>query len=377
MGVFLAIMLVVWLLSKAVHNAKLDHTYAKQGMVSPRLEAKHGSKDAANAKVAKYGFFDHLRDNWRDSWSRRTDAMIAARDARAAGGGFRDRMRAAREVVDASPTTATTTAAADRPTVPNPRPQPAETNPPAAAPAPANPADAAPSIRFNDVPPPADQPATPDPVPDLGTDSTTTGGTPDMTTATGEVVNFETAIADLDARIGEVRGQVDAADAALASIAEAKANVETLQTSYEPTAAASATALDSKGALNLDGTTMGHAGTAVDAMPVGAVNNLYEAMEQVEQATEERRDQAVAALAALEAEREHLIATYADAHSTVAGNLGGDSRFLDSSGGNGGVTAGGPAGYPPTGPATPGEDHGAGPAPQSSDNTVSTAGSRQ
>jgi hypothetical protein len=350
MGLLLAILLIVWLVSKAVNDAKLDHTYARQGMVSPRLEAKYGSRDAAQARVAKYGIFDHLRDAWRDSWARRTDAMIAARNARAADGGrttFRDRIRAARDVVDAPPPPAAapaTTATADPPAVPaqrsaDPDPAPPTPGPPADPAPPADPTGPEPSIRFDPDP---DEPVDTDPdptnaAPAPGAADSTSGGT--VTTPTGEVVNFETALADLDARIPQVQAQIDAADAALASIAQAKASIETLQTNYEPTAAASANAMDSKAALNLDGTTMGHAGTAVDAMPVGAVNDLYEAMEQVEQETQVRRDQAVTALASLEAEREHLIATYADANDTVAGNLGGDSRFLDGAGGTNGGSA--------------------------------------
>lgn len=352
MGLFLAIALFAWLISKAVNDAKLDHTYARQGMVSPRLEAKYGGRDKAQARVAKYGFFDHLRDAWRDSWARRTDAMVAGRNARAANGrrlSLRERFRAARTVVDAPP--------AGRPLRVEPSSVPAQRQPGTPEPAVSPPAwDAGTDPEPGAEPDRASEPGpfdlTPDPVPDPGPAASTTttpapGGTT-VTQSTGEVVNFETALADLDARIAELQKQVDLADAALADITAAEASVEALQNSYEPTAQAAATAMDSKDSLGLDGTTMTHAATAVEAMPVGAVNNLYEATEAVKQATQERRDQAAVALEAAEAEREHLIATYADAHETVASNLGGNSEFLDSSGGNAGVAVGHQDGYHPS-----------------------------
>lgn len=357
--VIILILLLAWAITNAISNARLDHAYARQGMVSPRLEARYGAA-AARARVAKYGIFDHLRDNWRDAWARRTEAVIAARNARAAGGGrvrFRDRARAARNAVDAPQEQVTPSPATTAPATTNPHPAPdqpgADPAPPPSDP-PADPAgDAQPAARPGEpVDPDVDPAPTPgqpsgrvtftataagDPQPDPDVNPAPTPGAGDSTTpggtVTGEVVNYETALADIDARIDAVRDQIDAADAALASLASAKADIETLQTTYEPTAEAAATAMDSKAALNLDGTTMGHASAGVDAMPVGAVNNLYEAIEAIEAATEERRNQAVAALAALEAEREHLIATYSDANATVAGNLGGDSRFLDGAGG--------------------------------------------
>jgi hypothetical protein len=146
--------------------------------------------------------------------------------------------------------------------------------------------------------------------------------------ATGEALNYETALSTLDEMIADTQLQIDAAKAALESLAQTKANVEAMQLTYAGQAAA--TKLDHETALNLDATTLGHAGTTVDALPVGAVDYLYEAVEQTETLTTVRLEQAETALASLEAEREHLIATYADAHATVAGNLGGDARFLDS-----------------------------------------------
>jgi hypothetical protein len=101
----LAIALLTWLVGRAFNDARVDHTYAKQGLVSPRLEHKYGTREKAASMVAKYGFLDFLRDAWRDYWPRRTEALIAARNAKAADPGgrvrLRDRWAAARRAVEA------------------------------------------------------------------------------------------------------------------------------------------------------------------------------------------------------------------------------------------------------------------------------------
>jgi hypothetical protein len=162
-----------------------------------------------------------------------------------------------------------------------------------------------------------------------------------VTAPTGEVVNYETALAEIDAAIADVTTRIDADQAALASIAETKAAIDVVQTNYQATATAAQTKLDHEAALNLDGTTLGHAGDTVDAMPPNAVEGLYDQAEAMELLIQARLDADEVALASLEAERAHLIATYGDAHATVAGNLGGDSRFVSSDGGGGSAVGGG------------------------------------
>jgi hypothetical protein len=331
---FLAVVLVVWLMSKVVTEARIDHAYARQGLVSPRLETKYGSRDKAAAMVAKYGPFDYLRDSWRDYWPRRTAAMVAARDARAADGTsrvrFRDRLAAGRDAVTrvVQPPPAAANPALEQPQpqpvfdpdVPEPDTDPAETE-----------------VEATPDPKPKPEPTTPKP-----TAPSTNGGSP-MTSTSGEVVNFETAIAVLDGMIADVRLQIDAARAALDKMADAKTAVDELQQTYQPTAEAAQTKLDHEAALNLDGTTLGYAGTTVDALPPNAVDGLYDQVELVEQMTNDRLVQGEVALAALEAQRAHVVATYGDAHATVAGNLGGDSRFLDSGGPGAAATSAQPA----------------------------------
>jgi hypothetical protein len=334
--------LLVWLMSRAVKDAHIDHTYAKQGMVSPRMEARYGGKDRASARVAKYGFTDHLRDNWRDLWARRTDAVVAARNARAANGGrprWRDRVAAADAALTARRLTPETQPVPRQrtehpvllgdggmttPVAQQPQP-PDDTTASPAEPAPAEP----------DTPTTPAEPAQTSPAADttspIANPAPTNGGTP-MTAATGEAVNYEMTVAQIDAMIAEVQTRIDADNAALTAMAEVKTAVDAMQQNYQSNAEAAATKLDHETALNLDGTTLGHAGTTVDALPVGAVDGLYDRVEEMELETRRRLEQDEIALAALEAERAHLIATYGDAHATVAGNLGGDSRFLDGGG---------------------------------------------
>lgn len=161
-----------------------------------------------------------------------------------------------------------------------------------------------------------------------------------MSAPTGEATNYELALATVDALIADAQHQVDAAEAAIAAVAQAKAAVDAMQQTYAAAAQAAATKLDQEGAASLDSTTMGHAGTTVDAMPVNAVDDLYAQMEVTEQMAVDRRDASGTALASLEAERQHLVATYADAHATVAQNLSGNAGFLDSGGGGATASAG-------------------------------------
>lgn len=367
MELLLGAMVLALLFTKTISEAKTDQELARKGVISPRLQARHGGREQAAAKVAKYGFLDHLRDSWRDHWARRTDATIAARNARAADGRsrprWRDRVKAAGAAIAApwkpdaddkpadpvvalppsAPVAPAPAADPDPFAMPPPDPDPFTPLPPPAASAePAEPPDPAPGPAPAPAPPPTNPEPTPEPAPTA---------TPGGTMSTGEVTNYETALAELDEQIAEVTEQLDAAQGAVSALATAEAAVDAMQQSYEGTAAAVATTLDHEAALNLDGTTLAHTGAAVDAMPAGAVNSLYEATEAAKAMAQERVAGAEATLAELQAKREHLIATYADAADTVATNLGGDSTFVGS--GGGGTTANGsqpgPSIYPQPG----------------------------
>lgn len=368
MDLILGAIVIAILVKKVVADSIVDHDYAKRGKVSPRMRAKYGPR--AEAQVAQYGFTDFLRDAWRDYWPRRTEALVAARDAKAeakARGesvGFRQRLAHARGVLER--TYHRVVDPVER--KPAPAPEPAAEEPVTPLVDSADPDREPGTRRVNAIGEwewwdgnhwqpetkpdrPDTQPAV-DPAPATQPRPTPTGG-PTMTAPTGEAVNYETTVAELEAQIRALQGQVDSAQAVVRSVADAKAAVDQMQQTYRSSAEAAQSKLDHEAALNLDDTTMGHAGTQADSLPPSAVDTMYEHLEQVEQEAKERLTQTEAALAAAEAELAHLQATYGDAHATVAGNLGGDSRFLDSGAGTTTTSAPAPAAEPQT-PATAG-----------------------
>lgn len=101
----IAIFIIATIVTQTIYSGRIDHELAKQGIISPRLAAKYGGEARARRKVEKYGLFDFLADAWRSHWSRRGDALTAAREAPSSRPGRRpsgrDRRRAARGVIDA------------------------------------------------------------------------------------------------------------------------------------------------------------------------------------------------------------------------------------------------------------------------------------
>jgi hypothetical protein len=374
MPLLIAVLLFTWMISKAVGNSVVDNNLAKQGIVSPRMQSRHGGD--APGKVAKYGFTDHLKDNWSDMWSRRTEAMVAARDAKAnpvdkaahpdgtvdptAKVGWRDRWAAAKGVMSRAGTDtagAINRVSAEHP-VPASRdsevgatPVAPEADAPATGPTPTPPTSPAPAIGRASVP--ATNPDAPietatvhdtTVLPKMSKESA-------MSVPVGEAVNYETTVQVLEDLIKELGNQVDAAHGAQTAMSSAKASIDAMQATYRGSADTAAMKLDYETSLNLDGTTIGHAGTTVDSMDPNAVDNLFDAAEAMEVDIAGRLQQSETALASAEAELEHIRRTYGDAHETVAGNLSGDSRFLDAGGGHSGGGSGGGTTPSPSVPA--------------------------
>lgn len=154
-----------------------------------------------------------------------------------------------------------------------------------------------------------------------------------MTAPTGESANYEQTEAELVALAETQRQHVDLCQATLTNVQAAKASVDSMQQSYRESSAAAQTMNDGLAAKHLDGVTLGHTGTVADAMPAGEVDTLFAHLEVVEAKAQERLNAAEVALSSTEAALAHLRATYGDAHATVAGNLSGDSSFLDSGAG--------------------------------------------
>ncbi len=364
MEVLIGIAVYTLIVQKLWSAARTDHELAKQGKVSPRIEAKYGSAAAARAKVEQYGFTDYLRDAYRDFWGRRGEALVAARNAPPAAPGekvrLRDRVAAARDVVvNGVRTVAATAAPVVRKLI-----DPVERTP-AGQPEPAD-EEIPDATRYKDTPrgtrritdigdeawdgyawrpvkqpasQPVNEPATPAPA----------GGTT-MTAPTGEAVNYETTVAELEALIREQQQHLDSCIAAEAALAAAKNHIGDMQTSYRDSAAAATSTHEHLAALNLDADTLGHTGTTADAMPADAVDQYFDHLEGMEAMAKERREAAEVALQATEAALSGIVARYGDAASTVAGELGGDSRFLDAGGpGGSGPNEVFPATQAPTG----------------------------
>ena len=363
MEVLIGIAVYTLIIQKLWSAARTDHELAKQGKVSPRLEAKYGSQAAARAKVEQYGFTDFLRDAYRDFWSRRGDALVAARNASPAEPRekvrLRDRLAAARDVVVNG-----TRKVAESPVVRKlidpverkPRPEPEQA--PDEIPDATRYADLEPGTRRSTddgdeewdgyawrpagkrASPPVNEPATP-------AQPAQAGGTT-MSTPTGEAVNYETTIAELNALAEEQRGHLDQCQAALQAVEAAKAAIGDMQDSYRASAEAAANISDHLAARNLDGVTLANAGTAVDAMPAGKVDEMFDQLEVMEAEAKARLADAEVALGATEENLRHIQATYGDAYETVTGNLGGDSAFLDA-GGIAAASSNGTASPPPAG----------------------------
>lgn len=346
---------VAWCLMKAWGTARTEHELAQKGIVPPRMAAKYGTAEAAR-KVARYGFTDFLRDAWNDYWPRRTEALVAARNAKAENPGgrvsFKQRLRAGVEAVQRSVQAGIDKAKAAREpkSAPKPRTDPTPTplatesgdvDPgtrrmgdhgweewdgtewrPAPEPNPAPPPQAAPT------PAPTAAPATNDPpAPQEGPKT--------MTAPTGEAVNYETTVAELEAQIREQQAHLDqclAAEQAAETLASA---VDGMQCTYRGLSDAAANTHDHLAAQNLDGTTLASTGDTADALPPGRVDEMLDYVEQIKAVAAERRAAAEAALAATTAALDHIQRTYGDAHETVAGNLSGDAGFLHSGGPSG------------------------------------------
>lgn len=160
-----------------------------------------------------------------------------------------------------------------------------------------------------------------------------------MTAPTGEVVNHETHVAELDAQIAVAQGQVDAAQAVVTSLDQTAAAIDQMQQTYTSASQAAQTKLDHTEAAGLDATTQGLASDAVDAMPPNAVNDMYDQLEEMKAKAAEKLALSEQALASLEAERAHVVAEYGELHAQVADKLGGHAGYVDSSGGTAPATS--------------------------------------
>ncbi len=154
-----------------------------------------------------------------------------------------------------------------------------------------------------------------------------------MSAPTGEAVNYETTVAELEKLIAACRTWLDQVTAALKCCEEAKNHIEDAQGGYKTAASVAASILDHLAAMHLDAHTLGLIGAIKEALPASDVDVVLALLDEAVVKLQEMRDNAQTALDAAEAALAHVVAEYGEEAAKVAGNLGGDSTFLGSGGG--------------------------------------------
>lgn len=334
----------IWLCAEAVKDA---HSSPGGGRGAP----------GGGPRLPQYGAVDHLRDRYRDSWRRATDDLVAKRDRRAdrrrasgrddrswwqrAQDRYADRQQERRrrreEQRQHETHEPTPTPQPQRPLFPDPTPKPAPEAPPAG---PDPPEPDAQVIRFRPrvvTDPPTPQPETPDEptgTPDSPTTPSTKGA--DMS---GEVLDHETHIAELDRTIAELEAGIDLCDVVISTSSALRGQVDDLQSKYGPVAAATQTRADHLQALHVDQTTAGHAAEGADALDPNAVARYHDEAEAIEAGAKSLRERLEKALELAKAERAEAIRRYADAQETVKNDLSGDATYLGGNGGTSTATA--------------------------------------
>ncbi len=177
-----------------------------------------------------------------------------------------------------------------------------------------------------------DEPEDDEPPPVAAVHPNNNGGTP-MTTATGEVQTYEQHKAEIAEQRRGWQTLLDLAAASVASVAQAKSDLNAQADQARALAAAAQAKSDGLAGAGLDVETLSHAGTQADAVDVNKLNDQFEELEQIEADVRADQSRAEAALAALDAEERTIDAKYGDAHATVAADLGGNAAYLESGGG--------------------------------------------
>lgn len=149
---------------------------------------------------------------------------------------------------------------------------------------------------------------------------------------TGEAVNYETAMAELEALEAPQQAHLEQAQAALQHLREAKAAISNTQATYRPAANAAQSIHEQLEAKNLNSETLAQTGTVADAMPPNRVDEMFTQLEVMEADALQQVANAEAALAATVQARQIIIGDLGDANTTVQEKLGGDSSFLAGTG---------------------------------------------
>lgn len=403
MAGLLGLLLIAYVLTRAVSDARVDHTYAKQGLVSPRLEAKYGA--GARERTKRYGFVDFLADAWSDHWQRRAAALEADREAYLANPGervrLRDRLAAAqrvmatvgRKLVEPVPTRAEREPVEVSEPQPDPDPAPVAVDTGdvpvgtvrhtdagreqwtgsewASAPKP-SPRPRKVGERYTDeyngrvmewdgdawapVCSRCDIPMTghddhgwlicrrcgvraADDRP-AATTAVDTAATTGGTMSGVEASTFETAVPALVALTRAAQELAEHVAGAKAAAAQFNDQVEEIDASRQAIESAAQSVVEQFETANLDSSTMTSVTTAMEMVKAG---DLSGAMDHIDAAVAKLAGAEAAAQeasGAVDQARATVESKYGDAHATVASELKGDASFLHSGGGAGGSGGG-------------------------------------
>ncbi len=170
---------------------------------------------------------------------------------------------------------------------------------------------------------------------DRNTETASTEGAP-MSQPTGEAVNYETTVNELEAQIKIHQQHVDSAAAAVGTLEASKAAISDVQVSYTPASQSAASIHEHLSAKGLDPQTIGFTGQVADALPPNRVDVMYDQLDGMLHDAKAQQANAEVALGSAEAALQTIVAKYGDAHNTVQQELGGNAEFL------GGNTSGPP-----------------------------------
>ncbi len=152
-----------------------------------------------------------------------------------------------------------------------------------------------------------------------------------MTAPTGEAVNYETTVTELEAILAEQRKWLDAATVGEQHAQGLAAAFDSIQTGYKGAAAATGNVNQHlQVLLPGDTETLAQVGTAGDAMSPNDVDTFYAHIEAMEVEAKRQKANAEVAVASTEAALRRVTEEYGEEAAKVANNMGGDPSFLGS-----------------------------------------------
>lgn len=355
MGVFLAVILVTYALTKLVQEGRTDREYARKGMVSPRHQVRLARLEAAGrppsptergplrnylselyadamldlaekhrAKRATRAPFDPDRPSLAQRFDR---AVLDGLDRAKRSRGWDMAKGAASALIEPVGERARKRAAAGGPPTPT-EPEPAGT--------------AAPSPDGDESPPEDARRSPPSPTGAVDPDNTqpppptggpaATGGT-DMTSPVNtEATTFETAQVALGDLATATQNLSDHVAGAVGAAATFQAHVEEIDQAKRDVADAVAAVGEQLGARGVDAATVGQVSAAMELINAGDLTGALDHIEGAKALLAGSQAAAQEASGAVGGAQQTLTATYGDAYATMAAH-GTDGAFIDGGGG--------------------------------------------